>query len=142
MVKRFVVDSSVIVKWLNTTNEEFIEIANSLLSDALHNTIELLAPELSKYEIGNVLLKRKQLVPKEADISIHTIYSLPITFVSESEALAKETFLLAHQHNITYYDASFLSLARQYDATLVTENIKHQGKTKTIQVCALQDYKN
>lgn len=140
MTKKYIVDSSVIVKLLNTNDEEHIEAANNLLSDTLDGYAELIAPELAKYEIGNVLLKSKKLVPKESDISFTTLYSLPVTFVTESEKLARETFLLAYTNNITYYDASFLALAKLYNATLVTENIKHQGKSTTVKVISLKDY--
>lgn len=140
MHTKLIVDSSVIVKWLNTTDEENIEAANNLLADALGGKVELFTPELARYEIGNVLLKRKQLIPDEANISLGTTYAVPVTFVTESEDLAKETFSLAHKHNVTYYDAAFLSLAKRYNATLVTENVKHQGKSSEIKVIPIKDY--
>ncbi|PJE63357.1 hypothetical protein COU89_03735 [Candidatus Roizmanbacteria bacterium CG10_big_fil_rev_8_21_14_0_10_45_7] len=137
---KLVIDSSVIIKWLNTTDEQNIEKADKILSDSLQGNVELLAPELAKYEIGNVLLKSKQLTTHQAHISLGTVYSLPITFVVESEDLARETYYLATQGTITYYDAAFLSLAKAYGATLVTENIKHQGKSPDIKVIELKDY--
>lgn len=140
MLKKTIVDSSVLVKWLNTDNEQYLEQADKLLKKARDGEIELFAPELVKYEFGNVLLKGKQLAPSEALISLSTAYSLPINFVSESEELARETYELAFDLGITYYDASFMSLAKLYDATLVTENIKHQGKSTKIKVKALRDY--
>ena len=135
-----VVDSSVIVKWLNSTDEENVRDANNLLSDALEGKVELLAPELAKYEVGNVLLKGKQLTPQQAYISLVTFHALPIEFVSETEDQAKDTYLLAYNNKITYYDAAFLTLAKEYDATLITENLKHQGKASNIKVTALKDY--
>jgi len=33
-----------------------------------------------------------------------------------------------------------MSLAKQCNATLVTDNIKHQGKDSSIKVIALKDY--
>lgn len=137
---KIVVDSSVIVKWLNTTDEENVESATNLLSDALDRKVELIVPELAKYEVGNVLLKSKQLTSQEAFISLGTIHVLPLEFIAENEALAKETFQLAYTNEITYYDAAFLALAKDYNATLVTENIKHQGKISGIKVIALKDY--
>lgn len=137
---KIVVDSSVIVKWLNTTDEENVEEANTLLSDVLDNKIELLAPELAKYEIGNVLLKSKKLTVNEATIAFGTANALPITFIADSEELANDTYSLAYKNNITYYDASFLSLAKQYNATLITSNVKHQGKSSEIRVTPLKDY--
>ena len=141
MTSKIVVDTSVIIKWLNKTNEQHIEKADKLMESALAGTTVLIAPELSKYEIGNVLLTGKKLNPREANVSLGTSYSLPVTFITESEDLAKETFKIAYKSNITYYDASFLSLAKKYKATLVTENIKHQGRAKGIKTTALKDYK-
>lgn len=137
---KFIVDSSVIVKWLNTTDENNVDEANRLLEDALDKKVILLAPELAKYEVGNVLLKKKQLSPAEANISFGTVSALPIMYIADSEELAKETFSLAHTNTLTYYDASFLSLAKAYNATLITENIKHQGKTSAINVVPLAKY--
>ncbi|MBU3979235.1 type II toxin-antitoxin system VapC family toxin [Patescibacteria group bacterium] len=135
-----VIDSSVIVKWLNQKDEENMGKADQILQDTRVGKIELIAPELAKYEVGNVLLKGKQLTPQEADISVETMYALPITFITDSRDLSREAFLIAYNYGITYYDASFLSLAKLYNATLVTANAKHQGRAKDIDVVSLRDY--
>ncbi len=140
MAQKIVVDSSVIVKWLNTTDENNLEEADKLLSDALKNNIEIFAPELAKYEVGNVLLYGKKLSPKETEIPFHVLFVSPTQFIPQSEELAKETFKIASDLGITCYDASFLSVAQQLGASLVTDNIKHQGKTKKIKVVCLKDY--
>ena len=140
MNSKIVADTSVIIKWLNKTNEGNVEKADQIMESAIKGDIELVTPELAKYEIGNVLLKGKQLLPNEAYISLGTAYSLPINFITESEELAKETYSLASDLNVTYYDASFIALAKQYNATLVTENIKHQGRSTKVKVKYLKDY--
>lgn len=137
---KIVVDTSVIIKWLSSDKEENLDIANKLLDEALDEKIELLAPELTKYEIGNVLLFSKKLSFKQAAIVLEQFYTLPFTFITESEELAKVTYQLAFNHGITYYDASFMSIAKQYGATLITENIKHQGKSTDISVKSLAEY--
>ncbi len=139
-MKTLIVDSSVIVKWLNQTKEQSLEQADKILSEAREGKIELIAPELAKYEVGNVLIT-KRVDPSNVKISLTTFYSLPITFIPESLDLAKKTYSLADGLRLTYYDASFLSLAKQYNATLVTENIKHQGKTSNVRVIPLSKYK-
>lgn len=140
MSLKLVVDSSVIVKWLNSTDEENLKEADKVLADALEDKVELLAPELAKYEVGNVLLTRKKLSSKVAEIPIRALFASPIQFIPESEDLARETFSLAESLKITYYDASFMSLAQQYNATLVTENVKHQAKSEKVKVISLKDY--
>lgn len=102
--------------------------------------MELIVPELCKYEVGNVLLYGKKQNQQDAAITLSAFYSLPISFVTESEQIAKETYKIAFNLKITYYDASFISLAKKYNAMLVTENIKHQGKSTDIIVKSLADY--
>ena len=135
-----VTDTSVFVKWLNQDNEQNLDKADKILQEVKSGQVEIVVPELIKYEIGNVLLKGKQLTPNQAYISLGTAYSLPVTFITESAQQAQETYSLAHDFGISYYDASFMSLAKQYKATLVTDNIKHQGKDSNIKVIALKDY--
>jgi len=138
-MKPVVVDSSVTVKWINQIDEELVDKADKLLGDAQAGSVSLMAPELSKYEIGNALLKKK-LDLSMAYESLGTVYQLPMTFVPETEELAKQTYKIAVQSGITYYDASFVALAKQEDASLVTENIKHQGKPQGVKVTSLRDY--
>jgi predicted nucleic acid-binding protein len=138
-MKSIVVDSSVTVKWINQEEEKLLEQADKLLMDVRSGSVSLLAPELSKYEIGNALL-RKNLELEQAYVSLGTIYQLPITFVPESEELSRKTYKIASEYGVTYYDASFIALAEQQGAVLVTDNFKHQGKTQTFNVIALKDY--
>jgi len=135
-----IVDSSVIIKWLSEDRENNLENADRILSDAQTGKVELVAPELAKYEVGNVLLFSKKLSSEQATITLAEFFNLPITYIPESEKQAIETFTLAFDLGITYYDAAFLSLAKQYNATLVTENVKHQGKSSEVKVTSLEEY--
>lgn len=138
-MKKIVVDSSVIVKWLNSQNEDHLEQAKNMLQDAQDGITIFFAPELSRYEIGNALLKKKLILSQALD-SLATAYSLSIQFVSETPQLAFETYKIASEAKITYYDAAFLALAKHEEAILVTDNPKHQGKSPLIKVVALKDY--
>lgn len=135
-----VIDTSIAVKWLNQDNEDNIDQADKILEQARGGQVELLAPELLKYEIGNVLLFGKKIASEDIRDLMNIFYSLPITFIAGNKDIAHDTYVLAKILGITYYDASFLSIAKQYDATLVTENIKHQGRTSDVSVVALKDY--
>lgn len=67
--------------------------------------------------------------------------SLLLQFIPENETRTHETYQLADQLGTTYHDASFLSLAQELDATLVTDNPRHQAKTLyTIKITPLGDY--
>lgn len=60
--------------------------------------------------------------------------------MSQSEEEAKDTYRLAKNTGVTYYDASFMALALQENAVLVTDNPKHQGRSSKVQVKSLKDY--
>jgi predicted nucleic acid-binding protein len=97
-------------------------------------------PELVKYELGDVLICGKNLNSKQAEVVLSQFYKIPLSFIEDSRPLAIKTADIAQDLNITYYDAAFIALAEQLKATLVTENMKHQGKTKDIRVIAIKDY--
>jgi len=141
MTPKVVVDTSVIIKLLNTDNELNIEQARAILDEALDGNIELLAPEVAKYEVGNGLLKGKRLRVAEAKVALGAAYSLPIEFVVETQESAMGTYEYALKYGLTYYDASFVFLASYFGATLVTDNVKHQGKVRSVKVVDLKDYK-
>jgi predicted nucleic acid-binding protein len=135
-----VVDTSVIIKWLNQDNEDYIEQADKVLKDAELNKIIIIAPELAKYEVGNVLLMGKHLSVDQATSVLSQFYKLPISFIEDNPVVAEQTVSLAIGENVTYYDASFMSLASQYEAVLITDNIKDQAKPDKIKVIPLKDY--
>ena len=139
-VNTVVTDTSVIIKWLNQDNEKYLGQADKILMDVQKGEVLLIAPELAKYEVGNVLLIGKKLSFEQAGVVLKQFYNLPISFIEESGITAAETFKLAADLGVTYYDASFMTIAKQYNATLVTENIKHQGKLKEIKLLPIQDY--
>ena len=138
-VKAVVIDSSVSVKWINQINEKLLDQADKLLKENQAGLVTFFAPELSKYEIGNALLKKNLELPKAYE-SLGTIHQLPINFIPETENLAKQSYQIAQHAGITYYDASFIALAKQENATLVTDNPKHQAKDFDVKVIALKDY--
>ncbi len=139
-MKKIVVDTSVIVKWFSKDKENLLKQADKILSDLQNNNIEIFVPELTKYELGNVLLKGKGLSPKQIKPILNQLAEIPLNYVRESTELAQATYFLAHKYKMTYYDAAFLALAKQRQAVLITENVKHQGKAKTIKVLSLADY--
>jgi predicted nucleic acid-binding protein len=135
-----VTDTSVIIKWLNQDNEGCLKQADAILRDVQSGKVTLLAPELAKYEVGNVLLFSKKLSQSQATLVLTYFYKLPISFIEDSEVLSRQTVAYVIDEGVTYYDASFMALAKQYGADLITDNIKHQGRATDIKVIPLKDY--
>lgn len=137
---KLVIDSSVILKWLNQENEKLIDKAEKVLMDAREGNVVLLVPELAKYEIGNALLLSKKLTSSQMKEAFSFLYSLPLKFFPHLLDLAESTYQIARKATITYYDASFIALAKQEDAILVTDNPKHQAKQLDVKVIPLKEY--
>lgn len=138
--KVIVVDTSVIVKWLNSGNEQGLIQSQAILEHIEKKSVVVLAPELAKYEVGNALINKKLAINDLLD-SIDVFHKLTIRYFAETERLAIETAKVARECEITYYDASFIALAKQENATLVTANSKHQKKVVGVKVVSLEDYK-
>lgn len=138
-MKKVVVDSSVIVKWLNSQDEKYLKQADKILTDCEKRKVSLYAPELAKYEVGNALLF-KELDPLLAKTSLSVLYSLPITFVPLSEENGIAVLEIADKNKITYYDAVFINLAKKTKAILVTANPKHLGKIADVKVVPIEHY--
>lgn len=141
MLPRIVVDSSVILKWLYRTDEKYLEQADKILQDGYTNKIFILAPELAKYEVGNVLLAAKKLEVGKAKEALEVFYSFPVQFISETIEISKSTYVIGSKFYVTYYDASFIALAKQENAILITDNPKHQQKFPGVKVVPLKDYR-
>lgn len=67
---------------------------------------------------------------------------IPISFIPETKESAEQTYRLAYELGITYYDAAYISLTEELEGILVTENIKHLGKAKNISVISLAEYQS
>ena len=137
--KTLVVDSSVIVKWVNREGEQDMKQADSLLDDWESGRVSLAAPELAKYEVANALLYKKLDMPA-LRASLTTVYALPIVYVNQTEDAAKEAAAIAKTQNITFYDATFIQAAKELNASLVTANPKHQKSGGMVRVIGLKDY--
>ena len=136
-----VIDSSVAVKWLNKQDETFLEQADKILKDVQEEKAYIVMPELAKYEVGNALLY-KQTPLQNTLGSLATYYSIPIQFVPQDQRQAQDTARIAYENQVTFYDATFLSLAKEQKAELITDNPKHQRKkTKGVKIISLRDYR-
>ncbi len=135
-----VVDSSVIVKWLNQTDELHVPQADALLNRARATALIIAAPEEAKFEVGNALLYKHLLPPELAEV-ITLLYSLPITFYPWHETLARRTAEIAAIYKITYYDACFVNLAESLGVPLITDNPKHQQKVRGAKVIPLKNFR-
>lgn len=115
-MSRFVVDTSVVVKWFMT--EVHSEDARRLLI----GDCELLVPDLLFPEFGNALWKRvrsRETTHDEAIAVLDVLLHMPLTVYPSSD-LAIPALDIANRTLRTVYDATYLALAIREKALLVT----------------------
>lgn len=79
MAAKIVVDSSLIIKWFKSRNEDLLEEARALLDEIERQPLEVHAPALLLYEVGNILLLKTQLGPAALDDAIARLDALPFS---------------------------------------------------------------
>lgn len=127
--KRYIIDSSVFISYLmfdEKTNPEHLEIINL---HTRHNNV-LFAPYLLLFEVGNSLrsgVLSKRITTKQAITLFSKLSDLDISL---SLPPYNSTLALAIENNLSFYDASYLALAKQLKAPLLSLDKKLLTLTK------------
>lgn len=116
---KIVIDSSALLSEL-LPDEKPSRLISQTILDYQNDQVDLFAPELLRYEIGNVL---KSLIlsgrtnVESATAIFETFLNLEITYlkIDYSEVLS-----LAISTKTSFYDASYLFLAKKLDTDLLT----------------------
>ena len=129
----FVVDSSVVFKWYRQPgDEDYVPQAVSILERHLHGDIEIHVPGLLFYELGNILWLKETLVSKDALTILRKSFALALQIHPIDFLLSEEAFRFAREHEITFYDASFVALSHLLQASFVTADKKLFAKLKNL----------
>ncbi len=140
MSVRYVCDTSVLVKWFNEENEQFLDQAKALRNDWKRGSVELITCDLAVWELANALQKGKGLSAHEVKDALAVLFDLPLDLLPPYHELAEMTADLAAEHGMASYDASFIALAKLERCRLITANPKHQGKVKDGTILPLAGY--
>ena len=114
---KLVVDASVIAFFVMP--DEGGDRAHPIYRHLVHD--DLIAPDLYWYEVRNIAVKnvRRGRLPKsELDIVLAAIDAFPIELRAAGAGV--DAMSLANRHALSFYDASYLALARTENALLAT----------------------
>lgn len=114
-----VVDASVSLKWV-LDDEEHVDEALALRNRWIRGRLELVAPTLWFYEILNGLVMAVQTGRISAQDSLEGWADLAALGLPLADPPAEQIHGQALASGLTAYDAAYVSLARQLDATLWT----------------------
>jgi len=116
----FVLDCSITMSWL-------FEDESSSYADAVRDLLiesECLAPAIWLLEVINALLvaqRRRRLSKSDALKFLEFLFTLPIRVVEiDGRQTAFSIHQVAHDHQLSAYDAAYLEIARQESVPLAT----------------------
>jgi predicted nucleic acid-binding protein len=132
---RYVMDASVILKWVIGKDQEPDQPrATSLLKAWGEGRVELLAPTLWQFEVGNFLGRE---YPQEATALMKSLLDLKILEVPMTEVVCQRCFDWMTKNKVTFYDAAYLSAAIEIKGRLITADEKFLQKMDRMETICL-----
>jgi predicted nucleic acid-binding protein len=132
MAAKIVVDTSVLIKWFKTRDEDLLKEARTLLEVVETRRLQVHVPALLLYEIGNILLLKTRLGVAGLDGAIEHLETLPFIVAPPATPLLKRAARLGRELALTFYDASFLALAVELDCLYITADRRLFERTNTL----------
>jgi len=127
--RQYVVDASVILKWiLGDERESDQGKAMQLLHTWVEGNVTISAPALWQFEVGNVMCR---VIPEEAPEKMNLIVDLNIRSIALTDQICRLCFNWMKTKGVTFYDAAYLAVAYDIQAMLVTADerfVKKIGK--------------
>lgn len=124
MVAAIVLDNSALLPLF--IPDESAVMMQRLLALADHDEARLLIPSLCSIEFGNGILnamRRKRIDPAGAYFAHERFRELPIECVAyEIDKNLSQIHDLAMRHSLSFYDALYLAVAIERNATLATQD--------------------
>lgn len=137
--RAFVIDASIAVKWFSF--EKGSSAARKLLEEGQMEKIQLVAPDLLLYEVGNALGRGKGLGAKNVIDALDLLFRSSIEFVKLDKRMVERTAAFMESYVLTFYDACYAAIAYERGAALISANPRDHRKIKEIIFRELTSFK-
>lgn len=114
------VDTSVLIKWFHSEGESELAASRVLRDAHVSGEVDAHVLDLATYEVGNVLARALRWEPTAvADQleDLHAIVGPPLVMAGDWLRYAAA---LAHDHGLSFYDASWAATAHKLNMALVS----------------------
>ncbi|OUL37507.1 twitching motility protein PilT [Nostoc sp. T09] len=140
---RCVVDASVAIKQF-IPGDPLIPKVNQLFAHLTNPQTAIFVPDLFYIECGNIIWKyvRARLYAvSDVPADLSTLKRFPLRVVSTADLMV-DAVIIALTHGISAYDASYVALSQQVDATLLTLDGKlvRALANSSYDVCSFNDF--
>lgn len=131
-MNRYLLDTSVGVKWFSQVGEADIEKALRLREHFRERRIELLVPELFFVEFANALRFNSRFTEKDVRAAVESIWAMQMDRAMLSEEALQSAVEVAYRYKVTLYDAVFIALAKSSQARLITADYSLSEKVGSL----------
>ena len=135
------VDASVASRFLLT--EDSSDKATSLLKAFANGDVDLEAPELVNYEVGNTLwkaVKRRLLTAAEASEKLSDFLRLRLSSIQLNEEESQDALIWGAKNDATYYDSVYVIASKKTGAALLTaDSTLYEKASKEVTTLQLRE---
>lgn len=127
-MKKYVMDSSVVIKWFSEHDEDDLEKALNLRYEILEGICSIIVPDLLFYEITNALRYNPRFKADDVIEAFKTISEMGFEVRNINSDMMAEAIKIAFKNTVSVYDAYFLALSQIEKIPFVTADyrfIKH-----------------
>lgn len=108
----------------------------------VYGNVELRAPGLITYEVGNALRFHPNATEAVSSAGVKALHKMQVTLDGLPDDLLGEAMHIAYVEDVSFYDAVYLALAEHEDTKLITadEQLAKRLKKHRKHVLLLKDY--
>lgn len=125
-----VLDTSVVLKWYK--EEIYTEIAIKIKDEFIEGVHEIAVPDLVLYELTNAMRYDNNFTSEIIKESLSKFIDLEVDILIPTEEIINSAVEMSYKHDITIYDAIFVSLAELIGAAFITADEKLYEKIKEL----------
>jgi len=115
-------DASVVLKWFLPEADR--DKALALVAGHIKGQDVMAVPELLFYEVSNILTVKSRLSAEVIFAGMRYLYALGLRAFQLDREQSLQAIRLAHSHQLSVYDASYVALAITLRATFITADVR------------------
>ena len=116
-----IIDASIVVKWFVV--EENSKKALDIRNDHINGNIKIIVPDLTFIEVLNAL-KYKGKTEEDLKEANKDLWDIQLQIIKTTSFTLNKAIEIALKHDITLYDALYISLSTIYGCPLITADKK------------------
>jgi predicted nucleic acid-binding protein len=131
-VIRYVLDTSVMLRWFSQEHDAFTERVLRLREEQLEEAIELAVMDQSVYELLHVLKEKAGFDRARLDSALASLDYMHLNIFTYSPEIMHKSIQIAREYDISIYDSCFIALGAHLRCQAVTCDEELYRKVSTL----------